>query len=93
MGQSDIKDQNSLVQAFMARPEGRAFMMRHIMIRGTHAGAFNPDPHVNAYNSGLQAAGKSLDADLQAICPDEYVIMIKEELENQDDGRREPSDD
>lgn len=62
----------------MGTPHGRRMFYRMLFGTGVYNGTFNPDPYVNAYNSGLRAHGFSMIAELTEASPDLYYIMLKE---------------
>ncbi len=57
---------------------GRRFLYRILENSGVHSDMFEPDPYVNAHNSGRQSAGRWTEAEIKEAAPEFYLMMIKE---------------
>lgn len=75
----------------MANKQGRRFMWRLLGITRLHQ-----TPHVmgaraedNAFRAGVQNVGLGLQAEIHALCPEQYTVMVKEQRELKNDRSRD----
>jgi len=68
------------IRNFMKTENGRSFMWRCLEDCSTFIGTFSSDPIQSAFNSGSRKHGLWLVMELKEAAPDEYVMMIKEHI-------------
>lgn len=65
-------------ERIMSREEGRFLMWDWMTSCGVFDNQFSPDPHVNAFNSGVRSMGLKVQSDLMEHTRDMYYKMIEE---------------
>lgn len=75
------------VNAVMATRAGRAYIWS-LLSNTIYVSAYSPEPTSMAFNVGQQNVGLKIEADIKIHCPEQYLLMLKEAKEDQDNDRR-----
>lgn len=80
-GEQITAEANDVI-ALMLERQGRRIMFGLLSKCGVYTGSFAADPQLTAYNEGKRSVGLSYLDVLNAYCPDEFVLMLKEHAED-----------
>lgn len=73
------KQRLEVVQAIMAQPQGRAFMYDYLARCSVFTTPFVAgQPDLTSFNAGRQSIGHDLQADIMAVAPEMYWMMVQE---------------
>jgi hypothetical protein len=67
------------IKWLMKSGKGRRIVWRLLDLSGVNSGCFSTNALQMAFNEGNRHYGNFLQAQMVAICPDEYVLMLKEQ--------------
>ncbi len=70
-----------VVQNTMRTEDGRRFLWDYLQNCGVFATIFAIDTHQHAYSAGMREAGMQLHDNLRDYAPDQYLTMIKENID------------
>ena len=71
------------IRKIMIDTFGRAWMWHKLSAARVFSDPFTGDPLVEAYNKGYRNFGMMLLGDIMLYCPDQYIQMTREALENE----------
>lgn len=75
--------QNLVVKQLLATPDGRAWVMSYFKEFRIFQTTWSRDPGATAFAEGSRAVALKLLADVTGAAPDEYLIMLKEDANDQ----------
>lgn len=62
---------------------GRRFIWKILCASGVFHSSFSSDPYSTAFNEGARNKGLELFNNLLSVCPDLYLVMAKEDKEQE----------
>ncbi len=62
---------------------GRRFIWKILSASGVFHSSFSSDPYSTAFNEGARNKGLELFNNLLSVCPDLYLVMAKEDKEQE----------
>ena len=65
----------------MSNKRGRRLMCRLLATAGVHHNPWNISDSVTAFNCGRMNVGQVYQAEVLSLCPDKYLLMLKEQNE------------
>lgn len=74
----------------MSNKAGRRFVADLLKRSAVDASSFDLNPHAMAFKEGVKWLGQRIIDDLKTHCPDRYIEMLKESLENDRSDERSP---
>lgn len=77
------------VKTVMGSRGGRRYVFNLLNRNGFLNSPFNPDPVTMGYNVGKIDASREIFVDIDTICPDLFLTMMKESKEDEDYDNRE----
>lgn len=71
------------IYSVMSNAQGRAVVSFFLTLCAVNQSAYCAgDPHGSSFLEGSQAPGYALVAKLKELCPEHYLTMLREEIEN-----------
>ena len=94
-GKALDRDNTVIVRSIMSTINGRAWMFDKLQRRRVFSTPFTADPYQTAFNCGVQNEGLRDFEEVVRLCPDEYVLMMREANDRQlaDASRRDSGPD
>lgn len=68
------------IRNIMRTENGRDFLWKCLQNCSTFRGVFDVEPRQHAYNEGKRSHGVWLDTQIKEAAPDEYILMLKEHI-------------
>ena len=85
---------DTVIHSIMGVADGRAYVYDLLLYCHVFDQPFSPDPHLTAFGCGQLDVGQLIFRKIHAICPDEYIQMMREAnaRDATNDARRSRSD-
>ncbi|MDD9340221.1 MAG: hypothetical protein PV362_11360 [Providencia heimbachae] len=71
------------LEQVMNTESGRRFIWKILSASGVFHSSFSSDPYSTAFNEGARNKGLELFNNLLSVCPDLYLVMAKEDKEQE----------
>lgn len=73
------------LRVVMGTAPGRRFVWRLLEQSGLHSASFGgSDTHATAYNEGRRSVAMALMREVQRVCPELWVLMVRDQLAAQE---------
>jgi hypothetical protein len=73
------RQRHEIIKGIMSLGPGRQWMHDLLAVCHVFASSFVPDPCATAFNEGQRSIGLRLLVDIMESCPDNYILMMREE--------------